>query len=90
MVNLRREARVGGNMTVVSVHEAKAHLSELLSRVERGEEFVITRRGKPVARLTAVGDAPLRELGFVPGLHVPDSFFEPLPEEELRLWEGTG
>ena len=36
-------------MTEVSVAEAKAHLSELLDRVERGEEVVITRRGKPVA-----------------------------------------
>jgi prevent-host-death family protein len=72
----------------VSVKEAKSHLSELLDRVERGDEIVITRRGKPIARLTTVGGPPARELGFVPGLHVPDSFFEPLPEEELRNWGG--
>ena len=41
-------------MTEVSVAEAKAHLSELLDRVERGEELVITRRGKPVAKLSGV------------------------------------
>lgn len=77
------------NMTdQVNVQEAKTRLSELLSRVERGEEIIIARGGKPIARLTAVGEPPLRELGFMPGLHVPDSFFEPLPEEELRLWEG--
>lgn len=73
----------------VSVQEAKSHLSKLLARVERGEEIVITRRGKPIARLTAFGQPPTRELGFMPGLHVPDSFLEPLPEEELRAWEGT-
>jgi prevent-host-death family protein len=41
-------------MTEVSVAQAKAHLSELLDRVERGEELLITRRGKPVARVSAV------------------------------------
>jgi prevent-host-death family protein len=38
-------------MPQVSVVEAKAHLSELLARIEAGEEFVITRRGRAVARL---------------------------------------
>ena len=41
-------------MTEVSVAEVKAHLSELLDRVERGEEIVITRRGKPVAKVSGV------------------------------------
>jgi prevent-host-death family protein len=40
--------------TEVSVAEAKAHLSELLDRVEQGEEIVITRRGKPVAKVSGV------------------------------------
>jgi antitoxin (DNA-binding transcriptional repressor) of toxin-antitoxin stability system len=40
-------------MTVVGTFEAKTKLSELLDRVERGEEFVITRHGKPVAKLAA-------------------------------------
>lgn len=39
-------------MPNVTVADAKAHLSELLVRIESGEEIVITRRGKPVARLT--------------------------------------
>ena len=41
-------------MTEVSVAEAKAHLSALLDRVERGEEVVITRRGRPVAKVSGV------------------------------------
>ena len=41
-------------METVSVAETKAHLSELLTRVESGEEIVISRRGKPVACLSAV------------------------------------
>ena len=41
-------------MQTVSVAEAKAHLSEILARIEEGGEVVITRRGQPVARLSAV------------------------------------
>jgi len=41
-------------MSTITVAEAKAHLSEVLDRVERGEEVVITRRGKPVARVSQV------------------------------------
>jgi antitoxin (DNA-binding transcriptional repressor) of toxin-antitoxin stability system len=50
-------------MNAVSVAEAKAHLSELLDRVERGEEVVITRRGKPVARVNRVQE-PLEPIDF--------------------------
>jgi prevent-host-death family protein len=46
-------------MSTISVAEAKAHLSELLDRVEAGEEVVITRRGKAIARLSSV--EPTRE-----------------------------
>jgi prevent-host-death family protein len=41
--------------SLVAAHEAKAHFSELLDRIERGEEIVITRRGRPVALMTAAG-----------------------------------
>lgn len=41
-------------MTAINLAEAKAHLSELVDRVEAGDSIDITRRGKPVARLTAV------------------------------------
>jgi prevent-host-death family protein len=77
--------------TPISVHDAKADLSRLLDRVEAGEEVVIARAGKPVAKLVPIPAARKR----VPGAwkHLtppPDSFFfDPLPEEELRLWEGT-
>jgi prevent-host-death family protein len=42
------------HLDTVNVHEAKTHLSRLLERVERGEEIVIARSGKPVARLVPV------------------------------------
>lgn len=44
-------------MSTFSVAEAKAHLSELLERAEKGEEVVITRRGEPVAQLAPVRSA---------------------------------
>lgn len=73
----------------LNVHEAKTRLSELLARVERGESIVIARGGTPVARLVALNPPLERELGFLPGLDTPASFFEPLPEDELVSWEGT-
>ena len=75
-------------MDQVNVHEAKTRLSELLARVERGDEIVIARGGVPIARLVAFEQSAERELGFLPGLDTPDSFFEPLPEFELSVWEG--
>jgi prevent-host-death family protein len=38
-------------MSQVNVHEAKTHLSKLLTRVEAGEEIIISKAGKPIARL---------------------------------------
>ncbi len=78
-------------MTImVNVHEAKTHLSRLLSRAAAGEEIIIARAGKPVAKLVALPEAQQpRTPGLWKGkLTVPDSFFDPLPEEELAAWEG--
>ena len=48
----------------VNIHEAKTHLSQLLERVRNGEEIVIAKAGKPIARLTAISERPARR---VPG-----------------------
>ena len=73
----------------VSVHEAKTHLSRLLARVEAGEEIVIARNGKPAARLVACKPRGKRQPGVWKGkIEIDDSFFDPLPEEELAAWEG--
>jgi prevent-host-death family protein len=68
----------------VNVHAAKTHLSSLLDRVLRGEEIIIARAGKPVARLTPFTPTE-RPLGFV-SARINTSFFEPLPAEELAAW----
>ena len=76
-------------MVTVNVHEAKTHLSRLLIQVEEGEEVVIARSGKPVAKLVSCAPPAKREPDLLKGKFVvPDSFFDPLPEDELRLWEG--
>ena len=78
-------------MSVVNIHEAKTHLSRLLAQVEAGEEIIIARNGTPVARLVAAHSRPKRQFGSMKGLiELDDSFFDPLPEEELAAWEGEG
>ena len=80
-------------MAVVSVHEAKTHLSRLIERVLAGEEIVVTRNREPVVRLvpaTARGEKPVR-IGLLKGkIAFDDSFFDPLPDDELALWNGEG
>ena len=76
-------------MIVVNVSQAKIQLSRLLRRVEAGEEVVIARRGTPVARLVACKPRKKRRPGRLKGkVVIPDDFLDPLPEEELKLWEG--
>ncbi len=74
---------------MVNVHEAKTHLSKLLERVERGEEVVIARSGKPVARLVAVEEPRRRrEPGSARGrIRMAEDFDAPLPEEIQRFFE---
>ena len=72
-------------MKVVNVHEAKTKLSELLKKVEAGEEIVIARAGKPVARLVPASRNSKPKLGTARGLvKIADDFNDPLPEELLR------
>lgn len=72
-------------MVQVNIHEAKTHLSQLLARVEGGEEVVIARAGRPIARLVAWNaSSGERVLGRDAGLfEVPEDFDEPLPAEVL-------
>jgi prevent-host-death family protein len=73
-------------MVMVNVHEAKTQLSKLLERVHAGEEIVIAKNGEPYARLVPLQQPKPREPGLLKG-KIEESFFEPLPEEELAAWE---
>ena len=75
-------------MPVVNVHQAKTHLSRLLAQAEAGEDVIIARNGSPVVRLVRCQPIGKRQFGAWRGrLAVEDSFFEPLPEDELAAWE---
>ena len=74
-------------MERVKVQYAKTHLSALLASVERGEEVLIARGDRPVARLVPVDCPEDRVLGFVP-YAVPDDFAGPLTDDEVDAWEG--
>jgi prevent-host-death family protein len=76
-------------MATVTVHTAKTQLSKLIEQVERGEEVVIARGKTPVARLVPyVREQPKRGFGSMRGrVTIGPEFWEPLPEEELKLWE---
>ena len=73
----------------VNVHDAKTHFSKLLERVAKGEEVVIAKAGKPVARLAPLGQPPQpRKLGGFEGeIWIADDFDAPDPDLEV-LFEG--
>jgi prevent-host-death family protein len=76
-------------MISVNVHEAKTHLSRLLERVAAGEEILISKAGKPMAKLTPLSKPQANR---VPGLdkgviQIPDDFDAPLPDDVLELFE---
>lgn len=73
---------------VVNVCDESTHLSLLLARVEAGEEIIIAINGKPVARLVGYNPRVRRQPDVLKDkVVIPDSFFDPLPEDELSSWE---
>lgn len=74
---------------ILNVHDAKTNLSRLLARVENGEEVLIARAGRPVARLSPLGEhGGGRVLGRDAGAFVvPDDFDAPLPADVLADFE---
>ncbi len=78
-----------------SVHQAKTHFSKILAAVAQGEEVVITsgRSKKRVAKISRVEEPKRSPFGFAKDILLTPlgpEFFEPLPEDELRLWNGEG
>ena len=78
----------------VTIVEAETKLSELVRKAQAGEEVILTSGSgnQPVARLQPIQPRTVKPLGarYDPNFVLPDSFWDPLPEEELRLWEGHG
>ncbi|TQF00169.1 MAG: type II toxin-antitoxin system Phd/YefM family antitoxin [Spiribacter salinus] len=79
-------------METVNIHQAKTNLSRLLDAVQQGQPFIISKAGKPIARVTRL-DAPTSEavtrIGFLKGqIEVPEDFDE-IGADEINLMFGT-
>ncbi len=79
-----------------TVHEAKTHFSKLVHQALAGEEVIITsgKERNKVVKLVAYKENKPIKMGWLKG-QIPDvgldhPFFDPLPEDELRLWNGEG
>jgi len=79
-------------MDSINMHDAKSQLSRLVDRAAAGEEILIAKAGKPVARLMPLAEAkPKRVLGLGKGLFtLPDGFDDPLADDILDMFEGKG
>jgi len=73
----------------INIHEAKTRLSQLVEEAASGEDVVIARAGRPVARLTRLEKKTRRRsLGLLDGrFKIPDDFNRPLPKGVLRAFE---
>jgi prevent-host-death family protein len=82
-------SRGGGPVRTVNIHQAKTQLSRLVEEAAAGEEILIAKAGKPVARLVSLKvRRGRRRLGVLAGrLRVPDAFDDPLPGEVLAQFE---
>ncbi|MBS0504600.1 MAG: type II toxin-antitoxin system prevent-host-death family antitoxin [Proteobacteria bacterium] len=77
-------------MSVVTVHEAKTHLSRLIAEALAGGEVVIARGKEPAVRLVPVEQKRGRRIGALKGkISIDERFFEPLPDDELAAWDGS-
>jgi prevent-host-death family protein len=79
-------------MQTVNIHAAKTHLSRLVDAAAAGEEIIIARAGKPIAKLVQLTDQPAKQkrvLGLMAGqMRVSDDFDAPLPDDLLDAFEG--
>ena len=78
-------------MIRLNIHEAKTHLSRYLKRLARGERIVLCLRNVPIAEIRPLPapETKPRPIGLAKGrFSVPPSFFQPLPDDVVRMFEG--
>lgn len=77
-------------MHIVNIHEAKTQFSKLVESAINGEETIIAKSGKPVAKLVPISlEKPKRRLGVLKGkIKIADDFDAPLPDDILSSFEG--
>ena len=79
-------------MYQINIHQAKTQLSKLVEEAAEGEEIIIAKAGKPMARLISLENtikAPRKPGGLKGQIWISDDFDEPMSEEELALWQDT-
>lgn len=77
-------------MVAINIHEAKTHLSRLVEEVVAGQEIIIAKHGRPVAKLVAISHVSAPRIGALKGkLDVPEDFDAPLPDDVLAAFEGN-
>ena len=80
-------------MIKLNIHEAKTHLSKYLARLAKGESILLCKRNEPIAEIRPLNvrrNKP-RPLGLAKGtVQMRPGFFEPLPGEDIELFEGKG
>jgi prevent-host-death family protein len=79
-------------MLKVNIHDAKTHLSKLAEQAGAGEEIIIAKAGRPIARLVPLAQGPaVRRKGLLKGkIKISDDFDKPLPDDVVDLFEGRG
>ena len=78
-------------MIRLNIHEAKTHLSRYLKRLARGERILLCLRNVPIAEIRPLPapETKPRPIGLAKGgFSVPPSFFQPLPDDVVRMFEG--
>jgi prevent-host-death family protein len=75
-------------MAVFNVHDAKTHLSRLLERVAQGEEIIIAKSGRPIAKLVRMAVEPRRPGRLKGRIRIGPDFDEPLPDKILAAFRG--
>jgi prevent-host-death family protein len=77
-------------MAVFNIHDAKTQLSRLLERAAQGEEIVIAKSGRPIAKLVRVACEPRRPGRLKGRIRIDPAFDEPLPDEAMAAFRGEG
>lgn len=77
-------------METINIYDAKTRLSQLVDQAAGGEDVVVSRNGRPVARITQLATSrPKIKFGLLQGrFTVPDDFDAPLPDQILAGFEG--
>ena len=78
--------------TMLNMHEAKTHLSQHVAKLKQGDRIILCRRNRPVAEILPIAEpaSQPRPIGLGKGLaEVPESFFDPLPDDILARFNGT-